>query len=57
MNRFDSIGFNFDMLCHTYMLWNYKSGFIDNFFAKHVKTDDVVISYNLIGGILVLSDI
>jgi phage-related holin len=25
MNTFDSIGFNFDMLCHTYMLRNYKS--------------------------------
>jgi hypothetical protein len=27
MNMFDSIGFNFDMLCHTYMLRNYKSYF------------------------------
>jgi hypothetical protein len=27
MNTFDSIGFNFDTLCHTYMLRNYKSAF------------------------------
>jgi hypothetical protein len=25
MNTFDSIGFNFDMLCYTYKLRNYKS--------------------------------
>jgi hypothetical protein len=28
MNTFDSVGFNFDMLCHTYMLRNYKSALI-----------------------------
>jgi hypothetical protein len=28
MNTFDSIGFNFDMSCHTYTLRNYKSALI-----------------------------
>jgi hypothetical protein len=27
MNTFDSIGFNFDMLCYTYKLRNNKSAF------------------------------
>jgi hypothetical protein len=49
---FDSIGFNFDMLCHTYTLRNYKSAFIVNFFNTHVNTDNVVISYKYVSPLL-----
>jgi hypothetical protein len=37
MNTFDSIGFNFDMLCHTYMLRNYKSAFMVLFIGCSFK--------------------
>jgi hypothetical protein len=36
MNTFDSIGFNFDMLCHTCMLRNYKSALSIVKFKRYV---------------------